>query len=150
MPSFPRFDPTNLDLSRLDLSGLDTERARALLRDAGYVAIGLGVLTFQQAQVRRRELAASLDRFLDESSVARQLGLSKDQVDRITSSITGTLGEQLDQLSGRLDTIEAKLDTAVEQLEAKLPEQAGAVVGQAHELAKAARSQVRGLLRGVA
>lgn len=102
------FDPTRIDLTKIDLAQIDTARARELVRDAGYVAIGLGVLTFQQAQVRRRELAA------------------------------------------RLDTIEARLDDAVEQLEAKLPEPAGTVVGQAHELAKAARAQVRGLLRGAA
>jgi hypothetical protein len=57
MPTFPSFDFTRLDLTRLD-----AERLGALARDAAYVAIGLGVLTFQEAQVRRRDLAKTIDR----------------------------------------------------------------------------------------
>jgi hypothetical protein len=33
---------------------------RKTLTDAGYIAIGLGVMGFQQAQVRRRELQERL------------------------------------------------------------------------------------------
>ena len=33
---------------------------RTLLKDAGYVAVGLGVIAFQRAQVRRRELEKQL------------------------------------------------------------------------------------------
>jgi hypothetical protein len=39
---------------------------RNLLEDATHVALGLGILTFQQCQVRRRALDAKLQHLLDE------------------------------------------------------------------------------------
>ncbi len=36
------------------------------LEDAAYVSVGFGVLAFQQAQVKRRELQRLLDRLLRE------------------------------------------------------------------------------------
>jgi hypothetical protein len=38
--------------------------ARAAARDAVYIAVGLGVLGFQRAQVRRRELQQQVDALL--------------------------------------------------------------------------------------
>ncbi len=67
--SGPRFDPTNIDLTNLDLvrtvrDGVDVGgalagRATSLVRDATYVTVGLGLLTYQRAQVRRREFERS-------------------------------------------------------------------------------------------
>ena len=53
--AFPSFDLSALDLRRLELPAVD-DKVAALTRDAAYVAIGFGVLAFQQGQVRRREL----------------------------------------------------------------------------------------------
>ena len=39
---------------------------RNLLEDATHVVLGLGILTFQQCQVRRRALDARLQRLVDE------------------------------------------------------------------------------------
>lgn len=60
-----RFDPTSIDLTDVDLvraaryataAGESvTARAVELAKDATYVTIGLSLLTFQRAQVRRRE-----------------------------------------------------------------------------------------------
>lgn len=60
------FDPTSIDLTDVDLvsafrqataaSDSLTSRAVGVARDATYVAVGLGLLTYQRAQVRRREL----------------------------------------------------------------------------------------------
>ncbi len=81
MPAFPAIDLTKFDLSKIDLSkldlskidlskidlpdfnipGLDRSSVRSALRDGAYIAIGTGVLTFQQAQVRRRELTAAIN-----------------------------------------------------------------------------------------
>jgi len=65
-----RLDPTNLDLTDLDLDrlvrslpsspGALAARLTDLARDAAYVTVGLGVLNFQRAQVRRRELEREL------------------------------------------------------------------------------------------
>ncbi|CAB4549504.1 MAG: hypothetical protein F2534_05085 [Actinobacteria bacterium] len=150
IPTFPSIDLSKLDLSKLDLSkldlsrfevaGVDTDKVLGLVRDAAYVVIGFGVLSVQQVQVRRRELRATLEQR------AARLGIAKDQLDDVISQIETRLGE-LDQ---RLEGIETKLDEAVESaidaMGERLPEQAGALLGQAHEAAKAARKQVRGLL----
>lgn len=67
-----RLDPTNLDLTDLDLDrvirslptspGAVAARLTDLARAATYVTVGLGVLNFQRAQVRRRELERRLER----------------------------------------------------------------------------------------
>ena len=67
-----RFDPTHLDLTDLDLvqairgavevGGSVANRAAELAKDATYVTVGLGLLGFQRAQVRRREFERSLRR----------------------------------------------------------------------------------------
>jgi len=127
-PTFPSLDLSKLDLSKLDLSKLDlasldptkilaelrpildrlpgapvdADRVADVLRDAAYVVVGLGVLTVQQAQVRRRELVESLG------------------------------------------------SNPVVDLAERLPEQAAAVIGQAQELVKAARTEVLARLRAAA
>jgi hypothetical protein len=152
IPTFPSIDLSKLDLSKLDLSkldlskfeiaGVDTDKVLGVLRDAAYVVIGFGVLTVQQVQVRRRELVDNVS----DQAVVKQLGLGKEQVEELVKGLESRLG----QLDERLDRLESKLDTAVEgfldTVGDKLPEQAGAFLGQAHEVAKAARKQVRGLL----
>ena len=113
-------------LGNSKLIGLD-EKLVAALRDAAYITVGFGVLTVQQAQVRRREVVKALaDRF----------GASK-----------GRIEELLTTAEARIKGIEQRFDTAVEKLEGRLPQQAAAIVGQAHDLAKAARSQVRSRVR---
>jgi len=67
-----RLDPTSLDLTDLDLQrmirGIPASPAAFaakmtdLARDATYVTVGLGVLNFQRAQVRRREIERLLGR----------------------------------------------------------------------------------------
>ena len=68
----PRFDPTSIDLTDFDLvrtvqgtveagSAL-AGRVMDLAKDATYVSVGLGLLSFQRAQVRRREFERSLRR----------------------------------------------------------------------------------------
>jgi len=67
-----RFDPTSIDLTDFDvvhaihgtvgLGGALAGRAAELAKDAAYVTVGLGLLSFQRAQVQRRELERSLRR----------------------------------------------------------------------------------------
>jgi hypothetical protein len=67
-----RFDPTSIDLTHLDLGaasqlvGPARDRAVAAVatgvKDVTYVTVGLGLLGFQRAQVRRRELERTLRR----------------------------------------------------------------------------------------
>lgn len=162
IPTFPSIDLSKLDLSKLDLpkidlskfdrgaiklpsfdrTAIDTDKVVALIRDAAYVVIGFGVLTIQQAQVRRRELLADLN----EHPIVTQLGATRTQIEELVASLEARFGA----LETRLDAFEASLDSAVEQLGSKLPEQASAMLGQAHDVAKTARKQVRGLIRSAA
>jgi hypothetical protein len=57
-----KFDLPKIDLANVDLPQVDTERVAGIARDAAYVGIGLGVLAVQQAQVRRREIRAAVER----------------------------------------------------------------------------------------
>lgn len=139
---FTKLDVSKLQLPTIDLPGIDAERVRTLVRDAAYVAIGLGVLTVQQANLRRRELVARLS----DSPVTAQLGIDTTQVEELVSR----LEDRLVQVDERFEALEDRLDHVVEAIEDRLPEQAGQLLGQAHEIAKAARKQVRGLIRSAA
>lgn len=67
-----RFDPTSIDLTEFDvvralrgtvhLGGALAGRATDLAKDATYVTVGLGLLSYQRAQVRRREFERALRR----------------------------------------------------------------------------------------
>jgi hypothetical protein len=67
-----RLDPTNLDFTDLDLDrfvrslpsspGAAASKLTDLAREVTYVTVGLGILNFQRAQVRRRELERRLQR----------------------------------------------------------------------------------------
>ena len=69
---YSRFDPTCIDLTDFDvvralhgtveLGGAVAGRAAELAKDATYVTVGLGLLSYQRAQVRRREIERSLRR----------------------------------------------------------------------------------------
>jgi hypothetical protein len=132
--TFPKIDFTQLDLSKLEIPGVDTDQVVAALRDAAYITIGFGVLTVQQAQVRRRELVAFLSERLDSS---------KSQVETFVDA----LEERFGTLDQRVIDLELKFDTMVEQFADRLPTPAAGYVGQAHTAAKSARQQVRGFLR---
>lgn len=64
-----QFDPTHVDLTDFDLvrvlrgtvgaGATVASRAAELAKDATYVTVGLGLLGYQRAQVRRREFERS-------------------------------------------------------------------------------------------
>lgn len=65
-----RFDPTCVDLTEFDVvrglhdlmasSDAFTARATELAKDVTYITVGLGLLSYQRAQVRRREFERAL------------------------------------------------------------------------------------------
>lgn len=77
----PRFDPTHIDLTDFDVvrairgtvdtGGSVAARAAELAKDATYVTVGLGLLSYQRAQVRRREFERSLARDRETRRVPR-------------------------------------------------------------------------------
>lgn len=72
MAAWTDLDPTSVDLTNFDVAELlrsavgSTDRiaakAAGAARDATYVTVGLGLLNFQRAQVRRREIEKALRR----------------------------------------------------------------------------------------
>ncbi len=129
---FPSFD-----FSKIELPKLDTHKLVEALRDAAYITVGLGVLAFQKSQEASKDLAEPL---------TSRFNMGKTQVEELRSKLEKSFAD----LDARLVALEGKLDEAVEGLEARLPEQAGAILSQAHDVAKSARKQVRELFRSAA
>jgi hypothetical protein len=105
------------------------------LQDAAYVAVGLGVIGFQKAQVRRRELARLVG---DRTAVNAQLDEARDQLAGLIRTVDDRLLPVRQELEGRL-----------EELEGRLPDPARDLVHSARLLARDAETQVRKLV-GVA
>lgn len=73
------------------------------LKDAAYVVIGFGVLSFQRAQVRRQELR-------------KQLRDSRKSVVALAGQLDGYVAPVRLQLESRLDSVEETLPPAVQDL----------------------------------
>lgn len=128
---------TEYKFPTIDLPLIDADKVLELAKDAVYVTVGLGVLAFQKAQVRRQELV---------KLVHERLGPGKAQYDDLVKALEARINE----LDEHLDTFETKLDTFVEQAKDRLPEPAGEVLDKAHDAARAARQQVRELIHKAA
>ena len=103
------------------------------LKDALYVGVGFGVLTFQRAQVQRQELQKQLGQQLDEA---------RDTVQKLS----GTAEDRFKVLEQRLTELEDRVESVLDQVEDKLPEQARELVKQARDAAKDAQGQLRALV----
>lgn len=102
------------------------------LKDAGYVLVGLGVIGFQKAQVRRVELTRELE------------GRTKD-LEAQLAEVKGQLTDVAKTLQDRFEPVLEELDERLDGIEARLPEQVGDLVKQARQAAKdiAATAQSR-------
>ena len=100
------------------------------LRDAAYIAIGMGVIGFQRAQTRRQELN-------------KQLADQRAAFEARGAEVVKLVNEAIKQADARLapvvDAIEAQVDTVVD----RLPAQAKSLVEPAHQASKDARQQFR-------
>ena len=95
-------------------------------KDAAYIAIGLGVMGFQRAQVRRREL----------------IELAKQQLPAMEAPLTearAELARRVTELDGRVTELASLLESRIQPVEQRLPAPAQALLGQARE----AGSQLR-------
>jgi hypothetical protein len=98
-----------------------------LARDAAYVAVGLGVLGFQRAQVQRVEL---------------QNKLSKDfslDFDGVRTNVTKGF-KQIDDLA---ESASQFVETTLQPLEDKLPASVTQLTSKAREQAREVRTQIR-------
>ena len=96
------------------------------IKDAAYVAIGFGVITFQRAQVRRREL--------------------EKQFETQAAEVRAQLAKVADEVEERIEPLVGAVESSLDQFEERLPEQARDVLKSARTAAKEAGEAVRSRL----
>jgi len=117
-----------------DLNDFTTE-VTGLARDAVYVAVGLGVLGIQRAQVQRAELQKRLGLDLGDAALGGRL-------DGARSALAAGV-EQLDVL---LEEASRFVEDTLQPIEAQLPPQVRAIAQLAQDQARGIRSQIRSLV----
>lgn len=110
----------------------EVQRATRLVREAGYVAVGLGVLGLQRAAVRRRELQ---QRVAAEPRLDAALGGLRTEAARRANDVDRAVERTIEQI-----------ESAMEPIEHLLPTRARAVLGEAHVQARELRGVVRSRL----
>ena len=131
-----------------------TEDVSKTARDAAYVAVGLGVLGFQKAQVRRREILQLLaeagttvqQRIEHLGDLAGGGAALQQQLERL-GELPIELTRALAEVDDTVEALITRLETLVEPLEQRLPSGARDVVQQAREQARVARQQLRTRVR---
>src|ERR1700722_6594209 len=120
MPRMGRIEEALSGPRRKDMSEIKgvTEDIVGTARDAAYVAVGLGVLAFQRAQVRREELLKALSG--SRGDIEGRLAEVRDE--------DGKGGKYND---GRFEQVLEKIEASIIPLEDRLPEPAKDIVRQA-------------------
>ena len=103
------------------------------LKDAAYVAVGLGVIGFQKAQVRRRELR---------KQVEEQLKTAESQLATQRKRVEEQVAAGADQLEKLTKQVQGRIDPVLNTIEEKLPEAARGLVKQARTAAHNAQDQL--------
>ena len=104
-----------------------------LARDAAYVAVGLGVLAYQRAQVQRVEL---------------QQRLSKDfSLDQRLGEVRQGVAKGIHQIDDFAETAAQFVESTLQPLEDKLPSSVSQVTTKAREQAREVRIQIRQRVR---
>ena len=88
----------------------------AAAKDAVYIGVGLGILTFQKTQVKRRELTKDFDQ---------------------------QFGGPITRLDARIEELETSLDAVIGGIEAVLPPGVGGLVAHTHHIARSTRNFLR-------
>jgi prefoldin subunit 5 len=111
---------------RNDLTRTAEELAKAA-REAAYVAIGIGVLGFHKAQVRRQGLAGATEHANIEGSIAEA---------------RKEIAKRVRELDATIDQLIKSLDSSLDPLWQRLPEPAQAVVQHAKEARDLVRARI--------
>jgi len=121
-----------------------TQNISQTMKDTAYVAVGLGVLGFQRAQVARRELTSTLN--ADTGKLQAQV---RAQVEDVTGAVEAQVSEVKTQLAKAITSLEPmakQIEGRLDEVEELLPEQVKTVVATARQVAESAATQVRSLL----
>jgi len=103
-----------------------------LARDAAYVAVGLGVLGYQRAQVQRVEL---------QSRLSQDMTLDQ-RIDEVRHSVAKGI-QHFDDLA---ESASQFVETTLQPLEDKLPATVTQLTAKAREQAREVRTQIRQLV----
>jgi len=103
-----------------------------LARDAAYVAVGLGVLGYQRAQVQRVEL---------QSKLSGDLAIDQ-RIDEVRHGVAKGFA-QIDELA---ETATNFLESTFQPIEEKLPATVTQITSKAREQAREVRTQIRQLV----
>jgi hypothetical protein len=125
--------------TKTDVSKTATDFTK-VAQDAAYVAIGLGVLGFQKAQVRRRELQTQFEGLQSQLGSVGRLGQTPP------ADIRKELAKAVKELDKTMSQLIARWDATLEPVSERLPATAQAAIQQAKE----ARDQLRGYLTSLA
>jgi hypothetical protein len=104
-----------------------------LARDAAYVAVGLGVLGFQRAQVQRVDL---------QNKLSSQDFSIEQYLENVRTGVTKGF-QQFDELA---ETASHFVETTLQPLEEKLPPSVTQLTSKAREQAREVRTQIRQLV----
>jgi hypothetical protein len=115
-----------------------------VVSDAGYTAVGLGVLAVQQVQTRRRETRTRVSSQLAASrqSLESAVGQVKARIEPLSARIE-PLVEKLEPISAKLEPVRARLEAPVSAALGRLPHLPGPVGG----LLTSGRDRLRSALR---
>jgi hypothetical protein len=103
-------------------------------RDAAYVAVGLGVLAYQRAQVQRVELQNRLSHDFD------------IDLDKRIEDVRGGVAKGILQLDDLTETAVQFVENTFEPIEEKLPPTVSQLTTKARVQAREVRSQIRHLV----
>ncbi len=90
------------------------------IQDAAYVAVGIGVIGFQRAQVRRQELKKQLE--AQRQQLETQVVEARSQVQKLVKDV-----------EGRVQPLRTEVEQRFTTFEERLPEQARGLVQQARK-----------------
>ncbi|MDR3650635.1 MAG: hypothetical protein P4L20_16205 [Acidimicrobiales bacterium] len=110
-----------------------TDEITKTARDAAYVVVGLGVLGFQRAQVRRQELQKRL--FEPRSPIQGHLG-----------DVRGGVTKRVKDVDEAVEQVIGRIEATLVPIEDRLPVPARDLVKQAHAQAREVRQQLRKLI----
>lgn len=154
-----------------------TDQTRDQVRDAFYIAVGLGTLSVREIRERGANIASAVPDLFETARTRLnerlpfelpQISFPTVELDRIdlptidlTSIDVRGLNGAIEKLNDRLDEqaavlderfaeLEARVDEVLDRVEENLPESARELLSQARGAAKEARGTIRGLVTRVA
>ncbi|MDA8184882.1 MAG: hypothetical protein M0035_10725 [Actinomycetota bacterium] len=114
-----------------------TEEIAKTARDTAYVVVGLGVLGFQRAQVRRQELY-------------KRLAEPRSRVEDTLKVARSELSKRTKDVDGKVEAVIDRIEASLEPIEERLPAPARDLVKQAHSQAREVRQQLVELISAIA